>query len=141
MYHDFKFFDTSLTLSLAMLEMYVHDIEVGTTVLEGKPEVVNETSATALVEGNNLLGPVSAVLNYHSMYMLWFNFSSCLNFFKPVHFFQTSLIFSNQFITFLKPLILYIFGILPIITYIYITFYNKVSSPLVKFFLRMWSFL
>ena len=44
--------------------------------------------------------------------MLWFNFSSCLNFFKPVHFFQTSLIFSNQFIIFLKPLMLYIVGIL-----------------------------
>lgn len=43
---------------LNRLEMYVHDIEVGTTVLEGKPEVVNETSATALVDGNNLLGPV-----------------------------------------------------------------------------------
>ena len=39
--------------------MYVHDIEVGTTVLEGKPEVMNETTATALVDGNNLLGPVS----------------------------------------------------------------------------------
>ena len=37
--------------------MYVHDIEVGTTVLKGKPEVMNETSATALVDGNNLLGP------------------------------------------------------------------------------------
>ena len=44
---------------LLILEMYVHDIEVGTTVLEGKPEVMNETSARALVDGNNLLGPVS----------------------------------------------------------------------------------
>ena len=47
------------SLFLLILEMYVHDIEVGTTVLEGKPEVVNETSDTALVDGNNLLGPVS----------------------------------------------------------------------------------
>lgn len=47
------------SLFLVILEMYVHDIEVGTTVLEGKPEVMNETSATALVDGNNLLGPVS----------------------------------------------------------------------------------
>ena len=47
------------SLFLLILEMYVHDIEVGTTVLEGKPEVMNETSATALVDGNNLLGPVS----------------------------------------------------------------------------------
>lgn len=45
---------------LLILEMYVHDIEVGTTVLEGKAEVMNETSATALVDGNNLLGPVSS---------------------------------------------------------------------------------
>ena len=42
--------------------MYVHDIEVGTTVLEGKPEIINETSAAALVDGNNLLGPVSAII-------------------------------------------------------------------------------
>lgn len=42
-------------------EMYVHDIEVGTTALEGKPEIVKETAATALVEGNNLLGPVSVI--------------------------------------------------------------------------------
>ena len=41
--------------------MYVHDIEVGTTALEGKPEIVKESSATALVEGNNLLGPVSVI--------------------------------------------------------------------------------
>ena len=42
--------------------MYVHDIQVGTTALNGEPEVVNETSATALVKGNNLLGPVSTCL-------------------------------------------------------------------------------
>lgn len=46
--------------------MYVHDIKVGTTALDGKPEVVNETSATALVKGNNLLGPVS---NRHQQYL------------------------------------------------------------------------
>jgi len=45
---------------LNRLEMYVHDIEVGTTALEGTPEIVKETAATALVEGNNLLGPVVA---------------------------------------------------------------------------------
>ena len=45
-----------------LLEMYVHDIEVGTTALDGEPEVVNETSATALVNGNSLLGPVSTYL-------------------------------------------------------------------------------
>lgn len=42
--------------------MYVNDIQVGTTALDGEPEVVNETSATALVEGNNLLGPVNILL-------------------------------------------------------------------------------
>ena len=50
--------------------MYVHDIEVGTTVLEGKPEVMNETSATALVDGNNLLGPVSGYLS-NRPHFLW----------------------------------------------------------------------
>ena len=53
-------FNLSLFLLLC-LEMYVHDIEVGTTVLIGKPEVTTETSATAFVEGNNLLGPVSVI--------------------------------------------------------------------------------
>ena len=44
------------------LEMYVNDIQVGTTALDGEPEVVNETSATALVQGNNLLGPVNSYM-------------------------------------------------------------------------------
>jgi len=48
------------------LEMYVNDIQVGTTALDGEPEVVNETSATALVKGNNLLGPVSSL---HQQYL------------------------------------------------------------------------
>jgi len=48
--------------------MYVHDIKVGTTVLDGKPEVINETSATALVEGNNLLGPVSVIFIRRGLY-------------------------------------------------------------------------
>ena len=52
------YFNTSL-FNLKILEMYVHDITVGSTVVDGKPEVVKETSATALVNGNNLLGPVS----------------------------------------------------------------------------------
>ncbi|XP_022795576.1 uncharacterized protein LOC111334150 isoform X1 [Stylophora pistillata] len=43
---------------LNRLEMYVHDINVGSTVVNGDPEIVKETSATAFVEGNNLLGPV-----------------------------------------------------------------------------------
>ena len=38
--------------------MYVHDIEVGTTVCNGTPVILNETAATAFVDGNNLLGPV-----------------------------------------------------------------------------------
>jgi len=43
---------------LNRLEMYVNDIQVGTTALDGKPEIANETGATAFVKGNNLLGPV-----------------------------------------------------------------------------------
>lgn len=51
--------------------MYVHDIEVGTTALEGKPEIVKETAATALVEGNNLLGPVSVICLQGGSGHLW----------------------------------------------------------------------
>ncbi|EDO45090.1 predicted protein [Nematostella vectensis] len=43
---------------LNRLEMYVHDIQEGTTVYTGKPTVVKQTAATAFVDGNNLLGPV-----------------------------------------------------------------------------------
>ncbi len=39
--------------------MYVGDILDGTTSKGNAPFVVKETVATALVDGNNVLGPVS----------------------------------------------------------------------------------
>jgi len=38
--------------------MYVRDIKEGTTFSDREPIVVKESEATALVDGNNLLGPV-----------------------------------------------------------------------------------
>jgi LDH2 family malate/lactate/ureidoglycolate dehydrogenase len=38
--------------------MYVHDIESGITVSDKEPVIAKETEATALVNGNNVLGPV-----------------------------------------------------------------------------------
>lgn len=38
--------------------MYVHDIESGITVCDKEPVIAKETVATALVDGQNLLGPV-----------------------------------------------------------------------------------
>ena len=43
---------------LNRLEMYVRDIETGITVSNAQPEVVTETPAVALIDGNNCLGPV-----------------------------------------------------------------------------------
>ncbi|KAK7109474.1 uncharacterized oxidoreductase YjmC-like [Littorina saxatilis] len=43
---------------LNRLDMYVRDIQSGMTVHNVEPTVVKETAATALVEGNNVLGPV-----------------------------------------------------------------------------------
>ena len=39
--------------------MYVGDILDGTTSKDATPEIVKETVATALVDANNVLGPVS----------------------------------------------------------------------------------
>lgn len=36
--------------------MYVRDIKAGTTNRNGEPSVIKESGATALVDGNNLLG-------------------------------------------------------------------------------------
>lgn len=38
--------------------MYVRDIKAGTTFSDKEPKIVKESGATALVDGNNLLGPV-----------------------------------------------------------------------------------
>ncbi|XP_029656027.1 uncharacterized oxidoreductase YjmC [Octopus sinensis] len=43
---------------LNRLDMYVRDLESKITSGTAEPEIVNETPATALVEGNNILGPV-----------------------------------------------------------------------------------
>lgn len=38
--------------------MYVRDVKSGTTNSTDEPLIVKESLATALVDGNNLLGPV-----------------------------------------------------------------------------------
>ncbi|PVD29463.1 hypothetical protein C0Q70_08714 [Pomacea canaliculata] len=43
---------------LNRLDMYVRDIQTGMTAHDKEPTIVKETAATALVEGNNVLGPV-----------------------------------------------------------------------------------
>lgn len=42
---------------LNRLDMYVTDVTSGTTDKEGEPKIIKETVATALVDGNNILGP------------------------------------------------------------------------------------
>lgn len=39
-------------------ELYVKDVTSGATANQGKPSILKETAASALVNGNNLLGPV-----------------------------------------------------------------------------------
>lgn len=41
-----------------LLDMYVKDIESGICAKDGEPKVEKESAASALVNGNNLLGPV-----------------------------------------------------------------------------------
>ncbi|KAL4222706.1 hypothetical protein ACF0H5_018747 [Mactra antiquata] len=43
---------------LNRLDMYICDVRTKTTVADGTPEIIKETTATALVDGNNILGPV-----------------------------------------------------------------------------------
>ncbi|KAH3692817.1 uncharacterized oxidoreductase YjmC-like [Dreissena polymorpha] len=43
---------------LNRLDMYIQDVTSGLTATRGSPTVVKETVATALVDGNNVLGPV-----------------------------------------------------------------------------------
>ncbi|XP_074653260.1 putative oxidoreductase YjmC [Tubulanus polymorphus] len=43
---------------LNRLDMYVFDIESGTTVSDAEPEILSETPACAWVDGKNILGPV-----------------------------------------------------------------------------------
>ena len=39
--------------------MYVRDVREGTTLPDGQPTIDKETVSTALVNANNILGPVS----------------------------------------------------------------------------------
>ncbi|XP_038137893.1 (2R)-3-sulfolactate dehydrogenase (NADP(+))-like [Cyprinodon tularosa] len=43
---------------LNRMDMYLKDIQTGICAVEGEPLVEKESAATALVDGNNLLGPV-----------------------------------------------------------------------------------
>ncbi|XP_036391576.1 uncharacterized oxidoreductase YjmC-like [Megalops cyprinoides] len=43
---------------LNRMDMYVKDIQTGICAKDGEPAIVKESAATALVNGNNLLGPV-----------------------------------------------------------------------------------
>lgn len=45
-------------ISLKKKDMYVRDIKAGTTFSDREPKIVKESGATALVDGNNVLGPV-----------------------------------------------------------------------------------
>ena len=43
-------------------ELYVKDVTSGATANQGKPSILKETAASALVNGNNLLGNMFTVL-------------------------------------------------------------------------------
>lgn len=43
--------------------MYVRDIKLGTTKWDGEPIILKDLGATALVDGNNLLGLINLILN------------------------------------------------------------------------------
>lgn len=42
--------------------MYVRDVKSETTLRNGQPSIEKETVSTALVNGNNILGPVSKLV-------------------------------------------------------------------------------
>lgn len=44
--------------------MYVRDVKMGTTNRSGQPTVLKESGATALVDGNNLLGLCQWVVDF-----------------------------------------------------------------------------
>ena len=53
-----------------VLDMYVRDIQTGMTAHNKEPTIVNETAATALVEGNNVLG----LYDYLSLKLMIINY-------------------------------------------------------------------
>ncbi|KAA3670401.1 uncharacterized protein DEA37_0014933, partial [Paragonimus westermani] len=56
--HGLNRLGISVVIHIISLEMYVVDIEKGVCVYNKEPVVVKETVSTALVNGENLLGPV-----------------------------------------------------------------------------------
>ena len=46
-------------IKLFLAGMYVRDVKSETTLRNGQPAIEKETVSTALVNGNNILGPVS----------------------------------------------------------------------------------
>ena len=48
----------------SFLEFYVRDIQNGNMQPQGEPTIERETGPTALVNGNNLLGPVRKLFHY-----------------------------------------------------------------------------
>jgi len=52
------------THGLNRLEIYISDIKNGVTQPHGEPSIEKETVATALVNGNDLLGPVRTFEKY-----------------------------------------------------------------------------
>ena len=47
-----------LTIKLIFLEWYIRDLKLGSVASDKEPVITQESPATALVDGNNLLGPV-----------------------------------------------------------------------------------
>lgn len=47
--------------------MYVRDIQTGMTAHDKEPTIVKETAATALVEGNNVLGEINCHSQFHQL--------------------------------------------------------------------------
>lgn len=43
--------------------MYVNDLKTKITCTDGEPEILNETAATAMVDGKNLLGPAVGIFS------------------------------------------------------------------------------
>lgn len=48
-------------------DMYVRDIQTGMTAHDKEPTIVKETAATALVEGNNVLGEIDCHYQFYQL--------------------------------------------------------------------------
>ena len=58
-------------MHFSFLEFYVRDIQNGNMQPQGDPTIEKETGPTALVNGNNLLGPVRKLFHYWSLSPKW----------------------------------------------------------------------